>query len=132
MRASATILALLLVAGTAVAQDSPASSDYSKDTLQRLFANAAQQEGENPIRRTRGALDFNAFGTSWRLNYVPRIMMAMHGTLDGVTNVVPDPFALTGTQIATSPRSWRTRREINRELRRIEATERAKIRVTTR
>lgn len=132
MRASATILALLLVAGTAVAQDSPASRDYSKDTLQRLFANAAQQEGENPIRRTRGALDFNAFGTSWRVNYLPRLMMAMHGTMNGVTNVVPDPFALTGTEIATSPRSWRTRREVNRELRRIEATERAKVRVTTR
>ena len=133
MRASATILALLLVTATAAAQDSPAQTrDYSKDTLQRLFANAAQQEGENPVRRTRGALEFNAFGTSWRLNYLPRIMMAMHGTLDGVTNVVPDPFALTGTEIATSPRSWRTRREVNRELRRIEATERAKVRVTTR
>ena len=127
MRASATILALLLVAGLAVAQDSPASRDYSKDTLQRLFANAAQQEGENPIRRTRGALEFNAFGTSWRLNYVPRIMMAMNGTMDGVTNIVPDPFALTGTEIAMTPRSWRTRREVNRELRRIEEIGRAHV-----
>lgn len=132
MRASGMILALLLVTATAVAQDAPATRDYSKDTLQRLFADAAQQEGENPIRRTRGAIEFNAFGTSWRVNYLPHLMMAMHGTRQGINNEIPDPFALTGTQIATSPRSWRTRREINRELRRIEATERAKVRVTTR
>jgi hypothetical protein len=128
MRASATILALLLVTASAAAQDTAPTRDYSKDTLLRLFASAAQQESENPIRYRRGAIEFRALGTSWRFNYLP--MMAMHGTLNGVTMEPPDPFALTGTQIATSPRSWRTRREVNAELRRIEATERAKIKVT--
>ena len=129
MRANATILILLLLAVPAAAQDSNAAvRDYSKDTLLRLFIEAAEQEGENPIRYRDGAIEFRALGTSWRFNYLP--MMAMHGTLTGVTMEVPDPFLLTGTQIATPPRSWRTRREINAELRRIEATERAKIRVT--
>jgi hypothetical protein len=127
MRASATILALLLLTASAAAQDPPAR-DYSKDTLLRLFAEAAEQEGENPIRYRRGAIEFRALGTSWRFNYLP--MMAMHGTLSGVSMELPDPFALTGTAIATPPRSWRTRREVNAELRRIEKLERAKIKVT--
>lgn len=128
MRASATILSILLLTASAAAQDNAPVRDYSKDTLMRLFVNAAKQEGENPIRYRRGAVEFRALGTSWRFNYLP--MMAMHGTLNGVTMEVPDPFQLTGTQIATSPRNWRTRREVNAELRRIEKLERAKVKVT--
>ena len=128
MRASATILSILLLTASAAAQDNAPVRDYSKDTLMRLFVNAAKQEGENPIRYRRGAVEFRALGTSWRFNYLP--MMAMHGTLTGVTMEPPDPFQLTGTQIATAPRNWRTRREINAELRRIEKTERAKVKVT--
>ena len=131
MRASATILAVLLLTASAAAQDSRAQTrDYSKDTLMRLFAEAAEQEGENPIRYRRGAIEFRALGTSWRFNYLP--MMAMQGTMNGVTMEVPDPFALTGTAIATGPRNWRTRREVNAELKRIEKLERAKIKVTVR
>jgi len=129
MRASATILALLLLTASATAQDTQAPTrDYSKDTLLRLFVKAAKQEGENPIRYRRGAVEFTALGTSWRFNYLP--MMAMQGTLSGVSMELPDPFALTGTAIATSPRSWRTRREVSLELKRIEKLERAKIKVT--
>jgi hypothetical protein len=128
MRASATILSIFLLTASAAAQNSAPVRDYSKDTLLRLFVNAAKQESENPIRYRNGAVEFRALGTSWSFNYLP--MMAMHGTLNGVTMEVPDPFQLTGTQIATTPRNWRTRREVNAELRRIEKTERAKIRVT--
>ena len=128
MRASATILALLLTVSAAAADTRAPVRDYSKDTLLRLFADAAEQESENPIRYRRGAVEFRALGTSWRFNYLP--MMAMQGTLSGVSMELPDPFALTGTAIATSPRSWRTRREVNNELKRIEKSERAKIRVT--
>lgn len=129
MRASAAILILLLATAAvpAQAQDAPVR-DYSKDRLLRLFAEAAEQETENPIRYRRGAVEFRALGTSWRFNYLP--MMAMSGTLGGTYLELPDPFALTGTAIATSPRSWRTRREVNSELKRIEVMERAKIKVT--
>ena len=126
MRASTAILALLL-ATSAAAQDA-AVRDYSKDTLLRLFVDAGGQERENPIRYRRGAIEFRALGTSWRFNYLP--MMPLSGTMGGVTQELPDPFALTGTQIATPLRAWRTRREINSELRRIEALERAKVKVT--
>ena len=126
MRASTAILVLLL-ATSAAAQDAQ-TRDYSKDTLLRLFVDAGGQEKENPIRYRRGAIEFRALGTSWRFNYLP--MMPLHGTIGGVTQELPDPFALTGTQIATPLRAWRTRREINSELRRIEAMERAKVKVT--
>lgn len=126
MRASATILALLLLTASTAAQDT--RPDYSKDTLLRLFVEAAEQESENPIRYRRGAVEFRALGTSWHFNYLP--MMAMHGTLNGVSMELPDPFILTGTAIASPPRTWRTRREVNAELKRIEKMERAKIRVT--
>jgi hypothetical protein len=128
MRASATILALLLVAAPAFAQEDAATRNYSKDTLLRLFVEAAKQESENPIRYRRGAIEFQALGTSWRFNYLP--MMPLSGTMGGVTQEWPDPFALTNTVIATSPRSWRTRRDVNAELKRIEKSERAKIKVT--
>lgn len=126
MKASAAILALFL-ATSAAAQDAQVR-DYSKDTLLRLFVDAGGQEKENPIRYRRGAIEFRALGTTWHFNYLP--MMPLSGTLGGVSQELPDPFALTNTQIATPMRAWRTRREINAELRRIEATERAKIKVT--
>jgi hypothetical protein len=128
MRPSATILALLLLVGAATARAEEPVRDYSKDRLLHLFANAAKQEGENPIRYRRGAIEFTALGTTWRFNYIP--MMAMSGARFGVTNEWPDAFALTNTQIATSSRSWRTRRNVTSELRRIEKMERAKMKVT--
>ena len=128
MRASATILSILLLTASAAAQDNAPVRDYSKDTLLRLFVNAAKQEGENPIRYRRGAVEFRALGTSWRFNYLP--MMPLSGTLNGVSMEPPDPFALTNTVLATPKRAWRTRREINAELRRIEAMERARVKVT--
>jgi hypothetical protein len=127
MRASAAILTVLLATGAA-AQEAAETRDYSKDTLLRLFVNAAKQETENPIRYRRGAIEFRALGTAWHFNYLP--MMPLSGTLGGVSMELPDPFALTNTVLATSPRSWRTRREVNSELKRIEKTERAKIKVT--
>jgi hypothetical protein len=126
MRASAAILVLLL-AGSTAAQDAEVR-DYSKDTLLRLFINAAEHESENPIRYRRGAIEFRALGTSWRFNYLP--MMPLSGTLGGVSMEPPDPFALTNTVLATPKRAWRTRREVNAELRRIEAMERARVKVT--
>ena len=129
MRTSAMILAVLLTTAAVSAQEAETPAPkYSKDTLLRLFAESAKQEGENPIHFGRGAVEFRALGTSWRFNYLP--MMPLSGTMGGVTQEWPDPFALTNTAIATSPRSWRTRRDVSAELKRIEKSERAKIRVT--
>jgi len=129
MRASATILILLLIAGGAAAQQ----PDYSKDGLLRMFAaETVEVRADRAIQHQVGAISFRALGSDWRFNYLP-LMMPLSGTeLDVVMNSWPDPFALTGTAIATSPRAWRTQRAVSAELRRIEKLERARIRVTTR
>ena len=128
MRTNALILAFLLVAGSAVAQESPSRvkprADYSRDTLMRLFVAASPDEPA--VRYRDGGLELRALGATWRAQY----LAPLSGSTPG--SGWPDPFSLTGTQIATSQRAWRTRRELNAELRRIEMTERAKIRVTTR
>ena len=133
MRASTAFLIALLFAVPAAAQDEDERPKYSKDTLMRLFANAAQEyEDERGVRYRLGTVEFRALGTDWRFNYLP-IMVPMSGSGPGfngeITNTFPDPFMLTNTGIATSPRAWRTTRQRNAELRRIERTERARIKV---
>ncbi|HEX8255033.1 MAG TPA: hypothetical protein VF846_17965 [Thermoanaerobaculia bacterium] len=127
MKASVTILALLLLTGSAAAQEETPRPDYSRDTLLRQFVAAAPEE--RPFYN-RGGLEVRAFGTSFRMNFYP--MMALSGSVRGTNQEWPDPFALTGTQVATGPRAWRTRRAMTAELRRIDATERARLRVETR
>ncbi|HYH06407.1 MAG TPA: hypothetical protein VEK11_05025 [Thermoanaerobaculia bacterium] len=127
-KASATILALFLFGATAHAQTASEQrrADYSRETLTRLFV----ASGDN-LRFSEDAVDFRALGTSFHLN-IPRVLAPLSGSVMGVTQTWPDPFALTNTQIATSRRAWRTQRAISSELRRIEATERARVRVVTR
>jgi hypothetical protein len=128
MRTSALILAFLLVAGSAAAQESRSATapraDYSRDTLMRMFVAASPDEPA--VRYRDGGLELRALGATWRAQY----LAPLSGRTPG--SGWPDPFSLTRTQIATSQRAWRTRREVNRELRRIELTERARVSVTTR
>lgn len=131
-KASATILALFLFCATAQAEaqsttrsDQQRRADYSRDTLTRLFVNTG-----NDFRVEGDAVDFRALGTSFHVN-IPRILAPLSGSVVGVTQTIPDPFSLTRTQIATSRRAWRTQRAVNAELRRIDASERARLRVTT-
>jgi hypothetical protein len=127
MLRTAFALALFVVAGSALAQEERTRPDYSRDSLLRLFV-AAAEDYDQPIRYDRGAVEFRTLGTTWKFNYVP--MMAFSGSVPTTYGrELPDPFALTGTQIATSPRAWRTTRQINSELRRIEMLERARVRV---
>ena len=135
MKAGAALIALLLLALPALAQEDPTDPDYSRDTLLRLFADAGNDIDDADMRAIRyrlGSVEFTALGTSWRFNYLP-IMVPFSGTGAGFngqnTNTLPDPFMLTNTQIATSPRAWRTQRQKNEELRRIERTERSRMRI---
>ena len=135
MRASATLVALLLLLAVPATAQEEADPDYSRDTLLRLFADAGNETDDDDMRAVRyrfGSVEFRALGTSWRLNYLP-IMVPFSGTGPGfngeITNTLPDPFMLTNTQIATSPRAWRTQRQRNAELRRIDRTERDRARI---
>jgi hypothetical protein len=147
MRASATMLAILLITTAMAAQEAappeteasapPATSesstrpDYSRHSLLRLVRTQEEErKGDRSVRFHVGAVEFNAIGTRWRFNYLP-IMAPLSGTRVGITNEWPDPFSLSGTPIATPKRAWRTQRQINAELRRITESEkkRAKVKV---
>ena len=128
-----TFAILILLGATSLgaeeAQPEPAKPDYSKESLQRFVLSIPEPpKRERNVRFHIGAIEFGAVGTRWRFNYLP-IMMPLSGTRLGVTREWPDPFALTGTVIATPRRAWRTQRKVDAELRRIEESERAKIRV---
>jgi hypothetical protein len=106
-----------------------AKPDFSRENLQRFVAEIP--EPPKPDRKLRfyvGAVEFGAIGTRWRFNYLP-FMTPLSGTRMGISQEMPDPFSLTGTVIATPRRAWRTQRQVNAEMRRIEQTERAKLRV---
>jgi hypothetical protein len=66
----------------------------------------------------------------WRIIYLP-IAMPFSGSVRGSnpSSMWPDPFALTGTEFASTPRTWRDNREVSRERRRIERSERSRARV---
>jgi hypothetical protein len=118
------MLFLFVAAAAASAADNP---DYSPEGLLRLF------NGETPRPRDERALQFSYGVVEYRtgathLRFSPALL-PLSGSEFRTTNVWPDPFALTGTQIATSKRAWRTQRKLNAELRRINRSERAKVRV---
>jgi hypothetical protein len=126
MRRTVIILALLCSAFAAAAQEpaeEPAAEkpDYSKDTLVRLFSDVAERdEVERRIDYGFGYIDFRALGMRWRVGYLP-ILQPLQGSQPWRNqDRWPDPFALTRTEIASPPRTWRQSREMSAELRRIE------------
>ena len=131
MKASTTILTLLLllVAATAQADERP---DYSPQGLLRLFfGETPRPSGERALQFSYGVVEYRSpYAGGTNLKFTPALL-PLSGTELRTTQTLPDPFALTRTQIATSKRAWRTQRTLNAELRRIEKLERAKIRVRT-
>jgi hypothetical protein len=134
----AIVVAVLLVATTALGQSAFApppepAPDYSRETLLDLFADMPEREDPDArFRHEFGAIDFRAFGIRWRVGYLP-FFMPLSGSQPWVNGQRwPDPFVLTGTQLATTPRSFRRGRAMNAELRRIErkVKESAKVTVT--
>ncbi len=127
MRATATIL-FLLVSCAAAAQEET-TPDYSKDSIMRVLRAQAEEEEKKPaVEFHVGQVEFTAIGTRWHFNYLP-LMAPLSGTRLGITNEWPDPFALSGTPIATGRRAWSTQRQINMELRRINESEKKKVKI---
>lgn len=127
MKTSTAILVLFaaLLVAPARAQEET-TPDYSRENLQRFVAAIPDEpQRERNFRFYWGAIELTALGQRWR--FAP--MMPMSGSIMRTTQEWPDPFSLTGTAIATPKRAWRTQRKIDAEMRRIEKTERAKIRV---
>ena len=126
MLRTALTLALLLTALTVTGQETEPEQaapkpDFSRDTLVRLFSEDIEREKvERRVEFGFGYVDFKALGMRWRVGYLP-IMAPMQGSqpwLNG--DRWPDPFALTRTEIASPPRTWRQSRAMSAELRRIE------------
>ena len=130
MKASTATFVLFAALATfpAVAQES--KPDYSRENLQRFVAAIPEEpKRERNIRFYIGAVEFAALGQRWRFAYP---VMPFSGTQLTTSRQWPDPFSLTNTQIATPPRAWRTNRKVSAEMKRIEKTERAKIKVKTK
>lgn len=123
MKAAAALALFLLLPLRAMAQE--ARADYSRPTLLRIVVEADREESRG-IRWEDGTVTFRALGSNW--HFVP-IMLPFVGTRFTTTREWPDAFSLTGTPIATSPRAWARRRELNGELRRIEKVTKPKAKV---
>jgi hypothetical protein len=122
---------LLLVAALPVlAQDGAPRPDYSRDSLQRFVMSIPPEaERERNMRFTLSGVEFRAVGTTWKIG---SLMLPFSGTRPTTNREMPDPFSLTQVSIATPFRAWRTQRTMEAELRRIERSERARIRVKTK
>ena len=133
MKASVPLLVFVAFALRAAAQEGapPPRIDASPESLRQFVASIPEPPPKQPRKVTFrfGMIEFRALGMRWRIGYLP-IETPLPGTRFGIpTKEWPDAFALTGTQIATTPRSWHTQRQVNAEIRRIEKTERAKVSV---
>jgi hypothetical protein len=128
------IVAAFALATTAVAQNTAPAADYSKERLLLLVHNAELEKPkiERSVQFGFGYVDFKALGQRFRFNYLP-LGIPLSGSEPWRSNdawgSTPNPFELTGTTIPYTARTWNDRRAMNVELKRIEATERAKIKV---
>lgn len=129
MKANAALALFLLAAPALLAQEADPKPDYSRQTLLRIAVEKDREE-RRAIRIEENTITFNALGTRWR--FVP-LLMPFVGTRFTTSKEWPDAFSLTNTPYATTPRTFYARREVNRELARIEKVtkKKAKIKVTT-
>ena len=123
MRPAILLIISLLVTGSALAQQQfrEQSPDFSRDTLLRLFAeNPEREEIEPRFRHEIGMIEFRTRNIRWRVGYLP-FFLPLHGSQPWDHHQRwPDPFILTGTEIAHTSRTWRDRRAMSSELRRID------------
>ena len=130
MRTVSIALAVFLAAGAAFGQSGdsqqPPPVDYSRDKLREIFSKTEQAPNRpGNIEFTPGAILFKALGMRWRINFLP-FLAPLPGSFRTTTGYNVDPFALTGTELAQTPRTFAARRAVNAELKRIERTEKEK------
>lgn len=132
MRLRTFSLALMLLAPAALADEQ--APDYSRDQLFRLFvAEANRRPVEQDLRFEAGTIEFTRLGTRWKFAWLP-FLMPFHGSVRRTNAEFPNPFILTGTSFPQTAHTWRRGRELSREMRRIDRTEkekRARVRVRT-
>ena len=135
MKQSTLTLALILVAAGAFAQETAPGvapkPDFSRPSLIRIF-NVDDTPPPRPRRVTIDAtgVHFTALGMRWRVPFSP--MMPLSGSRMTTSIDMPNPFALTNTEIAQTPRTFVDRRAMSAELRRIERLDRERAKVVVK
>jgi len=131
MRTTVLTLAAFLLAGALMAQQNPPQPpDYSRPTLLRILADQPEQQ-ERKVEYPFGAIQIEGRSTRWLIGYLP-FLMPLSGSVPtgrGFGSDFPNPFVLTHTDYAFTPRTWRDNRAMSRELRRIESEERKRAKV---
>jgi hypothetical protein len=138
MKTAVVFVIVLALAGNIAAQEKLVANppDYSRERLIQMFAdNPVRPKVEPSVQWGFGYVDFKALGMRWRMAYLP-IMIPLSGSIpwrnNGAFGSLPDPFELTGTEIASPPRTWRQARDMSAELKRIERTEKTRAKVTVK
>ena len=131
MKIASAALALFLVAGSAYAADEATRPDYTKDGLQRVFAVDLYEPGKpQPYDWERVFIfDWSALGTGFHFRPA---LAPLYGSVPLTTGMpTPNPFILTGTEYAYTPRTWHDQRALNAERKKVEKIIRkhAKIKV---
>ena len=126
MRRFVVAFTLLLIALPALAVDAT-KPDYSAEALRQILVSGAEQPQPLPesgarFRSGLGFVGVTAFGVNWKFYYLP-MLMPFSGSVrySDPSSKWPDPFALTNTSLAETPRNWRDNREISKERKRIES-----------
>lgn len=138
MKTTLAVVVLLITAVTAAAQQqappavppetTPPKIDASPDSLMKLLADHEAPKPSERVDVHFGAIDVRAFGTRFRIGYLP-FAMPFVGSRFSITKEWPDAFSVLGTPIAMTPRQFARSRAMTYELRRIEKLEKVKATV---
>jgi hypothetical protein len=135
MRTAAAVLALLIATTAAAQETTPADAprpDYTREKLTQIFSHVveAPPKPDPTVNWHLGDVEFRALNMRWRMSWLP-LLAPLPGSIRGTVPGPLDPFAMTGTVIPYTPRTWHDQRSLSKELQRIERMERerAKIRV---
>ncbi|HVR37945.1 MAG TPA: hypothetical protein VMU84_02545 [Thermoanaerobaculia bacterium] len=132
MRRTLPFLLALLIAIPLCAQETT-PPDYSRDGMLRVLHASGEPTPERNIEYEFGTINFAALGLRWRYAYLP-LLAPLQGSRFNhvVTNEWPDPFVLTGTQIAQTAATWNDRRLWSAERKRAERLARRQAKVVVK
>lgn len=140
MRMACAALVLTFAAAAAGAQQEPPATstapppvDYSREKLTRIFSNIIEPppKVEPRVKWGLGYVEFKALNMRWRIAVLP-FLAPLPGSVRRTSPTIFDPFEMTGTVIPYTPRTWNDKRNLSKELRRIERTERERAKVVAK
>ena len=131
MKIASVALALLLIAGTALADDAP-KPDFSRDGIQKIFVvDLYQPPKPKPFDwQSMFIFDWSALGTRWHFR---PLLAPLQGSFPTTTGLgMPNAFALTGTSYPYTARSWHDERALSAERRKVEKLIRKRAHIVVR